>query len=183
MHGAVLHVLPILAAEKAKTAFYISAGLLVVWALVVSVLIGIMRPDFPGSMTGQRAVITVSVILVAATLSTAVLTSGVPAAAGGVKGAPQGKATASTLNLAADPSGQLRFDKSQLKAPAGKVTINFTNASSIPHNVAVEGPGGNVLGATAVGTGSAKLTLVLRSGSYKFVCQVHPNMTGTLIIS
>ncbi len=181
MHGAVLHVLPILAAEKAKTAFYISAGLLVVWALVVSVLIGITRPDFPGNLTGQRAVIAVSLILVAATLSTAVLTSGVPASAVGA--VPQGKATASTLSLAADPSGQLRVDKSQLKASAGKVTINFTNASSIPHNVAVEGPGGNVLGATAVGTGSAKLTLVLRSGTYKFVCQVHPNMTGTLIVS
>lgn len=202
MHATVLHVLPILAAEKSKTAFYIAGGALALWAVVISVGFGLRRPDFPHSVGGQRVVIGISAVLVVAAMSTAVLTSGVPVAQGGVSGvtgsesakttassatavgaAPGAKATASVLSLAADPSGQIKFVQSELKAPAGKVTIVFTNKSTIPHNVAVEGPGGNVIGKTPVGTGTSKLSLALRPGTYKYVCQVHPTMTGSLVVS
>ena len=185
MHATLLHVLPILAAEKSKTAFYIAGGALAIWAVVISVGFGLRRPDFPHNLGGERVIIGISAVLVVAAMSTAVLTAGVPAAEGGVKAvtAPGGSAAASTLTLAADPNGQLKFTKSQLNAPAGKVTIVFTNNASIPHNVAVENPGGSVLGATPIGTGIARLSLALKSGTYKLVCQVHPNMTGTLVIS
>jgi plastocyanin len=134
------------------------------------------------------------------------LTSGVPAAAGGVKAvtgsesatttpsspaavgtAPGGKATASRLSLAADPQGALRYDKTQLKAPAGKVTIDFTNASTIQHNVTVAAQGGSVLGHTPTATGTAKLSLTLRPGSYVYFCSVpghrQAGMQGTLVVS
>lgn len=75
MHTA-LQLAPVLAAEKSKVAFYVAGGVLVSWALIVSMAIGMRRPEFPGSLAGQRAVSAVTVVLVIATLATAVLTSG-----------------------------------------------------------------------------------------------------------
>ena len=40
---------PVLAAEKSKVPFYIAGGLLVAWALTVSLGIGMRRPDFPST--------------------------------------------------------------------------------------------------------------------------------------
>lgn len=205
MHCAVVHLPALLAVEKSKTAFYIAGGVLALWALLISVGIGLRMPDFPRNAGGQRLVIFVSVLLVAAAMSTAVLTSGVPANQGGVKGvtgsesakpapasagavgsAPGGKATASTLALAADPSGALRYDKQTLKAPAGKVTINFTNSSPSPHDVTIA-QGAKVVGATPVKVGSAALSLNLQPGSYTYYCSVPGHraagMQGTLTVS
>jgi hypothetical protein len=70
-------VLLTLAAEAhktSKTAFYVAAGLLVLWAILVSVM-GINRPDFPGGEAGGRLVMLLSAVLVAAAMTTAVVTS------------------------------------------------------------------------------------------------------------
>ena len=50
---------------------------------------------------------------------------------------------ASTVTLAADPTGALKFDKTTLTAPAGTVTVVMDNPSSsgVPHGIAVEGNG------------------------------------------
>jgi len=79
MHTLALQLAPVLAAEKSKVPFYIAGGILVVWALVLSLGLGLRKPDFPGSLAGQRAVMAVSVLLVLAAVSTAVLTSSSPA--------------------------------------------------------------------------------------------------------
>jgi plastocyanin len=79
MHAAALHLVPILGAEKSKVPFYIAGGALVVWALIVSLGLGLRRPDFPGGTGGERIVIAITVVLVIAAASTAVLTSGSPA--------------------------------------------------------------------------------------------------------
>ena len=42
------------------------------------------------------------------------------------------------LTIAADPSA-LKFDKSELQAKAGKVTITMDNPSDTPHNVVIDG--------------------------------------------
>jgi len=73
-----MQLAPVLAAEKSKTAFYIMGGVLVVWALVLSMGIGMRRPNFPDSLRVERGVIAISVTLVIATLAAAVLTSGGP---------------------------------------------------------------------------------------------------------
>jgi plastocyanin len=83
MHLATLHLTPILAAEKSKVPFYIAGGALVAWALIVSLGLGLRRPDFPGSQSGERLLIAISAVLVAITASTAVITSGSPAKAAG----------------------------------------------------------------------------------------------------
>jgi hypothetical protein len=81
MHAAALQLAPIIGAEKSKVPFYIAGGALVAWALIVSLGLGLRKPDFPGSAAGQRAVIAISVVLVLAAVSMAVVTSGTPAKA------------------------------------------------------------------------------------------------------
>jgi hypothetical protein len=76
MHAAVLQLAPVIGAAKSKVPFYIVGGLLVCWALFVSLGLGLRKPDFPGSVAGQRAVIGVTALLVAAAMVTAVATSG-----------------------------------------------------------------------------------------------------------
>jgi plastocyanin len=78
VHTLALQLAPVLAAEKSKVPFYIVGGLLVVWALTLSLGLG-RKPDFPGSVAGQRGVVAITAVLVVAAVSTAVLTSSVPA--------------------------------------------------------------------------------------------------------
>ena len=90
-----------------------------------------------------------------------------------------------SIALAADPSGSLKFDKTKLTAKAGKVTINFTNDSSLPHAVAVEGNGVDKDGET-VTKGKNTLKLTLKPGTYDFYCPVDGHkaagMKGTLTV-
>ncbi|HLM86174.1 MAG TPA: plastocyanin/azurin family copper-binding protein [Solirubrobacteraceae bacterium] len=79
MHNLALQLTPVLAAEKSKVSFYVAGGLLVVWALALSIGIGMRRPGFPGSASGQRAIMAITAVLVLGAVSTAVLTSSVPA--------------------------------------------------------------------------------------------------------
>ncbi len=79
MHTLALQLAPVLAADKSKVPFYIAGGILVVWALVLSLGLGMRKPEFPASVSGQRAVVGVSAVLVLAAVSTAVLTSSPPA--------------------------------------------------------------------------------------------------------
>ncbi|MGD1057847.1 MAG: plastocyanin/azurin family copper-binding protein [Solirubrobacteraceae bacterium] len=79
MHTIALQLAPVLAAEKSKVPFYIAGGILVAWALTLSLGIGLRKPDFPSSLAGQRAVMGISLVLVVAAVSTAVVTSSVPA--------------------------------------------------------------------------------------------------------
>ena len=78
MHTFALQLAPVLAAEKSKVPFYIAGGVLVAWALILSLGLGMRKPDFPGSLAGQRAVIAVTAVLVLAAVSTAVLTASPP---------------------------------------------------------------------------------------------------------
>jgi len=85
MHTAAVYLAPILGAEKSKVPFYVAGGLLVVWALTVSLGLGLRKPDFPGSLSGQRAVMAVTGVLVLAAVLTAVITASPPAKAVAVK--------------------------------------------------------------------------------------------------
>ena len=78
MHAALLQTVPVLAAEKSKVPFYIAGGLLICWALVLSMGIGMRRPEFPGTVAAERAVIGITAVLVVVTMAMAVVTSGGP---------------------------------------------------------------------------------------------------------
>jgi uncharacterized cupredoxin-like copper-binding protein len=81
MHLAMLQLTPIVGAEKSKVPFYIAGGVLIVWALVISMGLGMRRPDFPSTQKGERMIIGVSIVLVLVTAATAVLTASVPSKA------------------------------------------------------------------------------------------------------
>jgi hypothetical protein len=65
------------AAEPSKVPFYIAGGVLVAWALGLSV-VGLTRPAFPGGERGERGVIVVSVVLMLFAMAMAVVTSAFP---------------------------------------------------------------------------------------------------------
>ncbi len=73
----MVHALLVFAAEEAepsKTAFYLCGGLLAGWAVVLG-LLGLRSAEFPGGTRGERGVITISVVLVVATMVAAVATA------------------------------------------------------------------------------------------------------------
>ena len=57
-------------------AFHVCGGVLAIWAVLVGIL-GITRENFPGTRVSERLVGTISVLLVAATIFTAVYTAAV----------------------------------------------------------------------------------------------------------
>jgi plastocyanin len=110
-------------------------------------------------------------------------TTGVGATTAGGGGGGGGE----TLQLAADPSGALKFDKTSLEATAGNVTIDFTNDSSLPHDVKLEGPGVDGEGTDTITGSSTSVTLDLQPGEYTFYCSVDGHraagMEGKLVVN
>src|SRR6185312_3916375 len=76
MHSLAVTFAPVLAAEKSKVPFYVAGGLLVAWALIVSLGLGLRKERFPFSLQGQRTVSAITAVLVLAAIATAVITSG-----------------------------------------------------------------------------------------------------------
>jgi plastocyanin len=67
----------------------------------------------------------------------------------------------------------ISYDQSSLEAPAGTVTINFTNDSGISHDVVIEDADGNEVAATdQITSGSASTEADLEAGEYTFYCSV-----------
>jgi plastocyanin len=107
-----------------------------------------------------------------------------PSTTGSSAGGGGGKST--NLTVAADSSGQLKFDKSSLSAKHGNVTITMDNPSPVQHAIAVEGAGidkkGSVVGMGAKST----VTASLKPGKYTFYCPVDGHkaagMQGTLTV-
>jgi plastocyanin len=100
---------------------------------------------------------------------------------------PAAAAGGETLALGAPEDGALVFDKSELEAPAGSVTIEFSNPSPVPHAVAIEGNGVNETGETVTESDAAPLTVELEAGEYTFYCPVGGHraagMEGTLTVN
>jgi hypothetical protein len=65
--------LVVAASEPSKVPFYIAGGVLALWAVVLAA-IGLSRPRFPANESGQRGVITISLLLVIVAIAAAVLT-------------------------------------------------------------------------------------------------------------
>ncbi|MDQ5895816.1 MAG: hypothetical protein QG596_2077 [Actinomycetota bacterium] len=103
----------------------------------------------------------------------------------GAGAASTGKST--VVALAADPSGALAYDTTELTAKAGKATIDFTNDSPVGHDVVVEDADGNEVASTPVITGdSAIAEFDAKPGEYTFYCSLpgheEAGMKGTLTV-
>lgn len=85
-------------------------------------------------------------------------------------------------------ANNLEFDANVIQAPAGEeFTITFTNLEDQPHNVAVDTEeGGDEIVTGEVITGPDATTTItvpaLDPGEYYFVCDVHTNMNGTIVV-
>ena len=87
--------------------------------------------------------------------------------------------TVKALNIA--------FDPTTIEAPAGQAFIlNFENQDAgIPHNIQIfDGNKGSAFKGEIFDGVATKAYSVpaLAAGAYTFVCDVHPNMTGTLTV-
>jgi plastocyanin len=88
------------------------------------------------------------------------------------------------LAISADASA-LKFDKAELTAPAGKVTITMQNPSDAPHNVVIDTDGAKP-GDTVGKGGESVASADLEAGEYKYYCAVgnhrSAGMEGTLTV-
>jgi plastocyanin len=169
----------VFASAPSKVSFYVAGSLLALWAVAVAAT-GITHPGFPGSGGRARVVMLTSALLVAATLTTAVAT-------GGGEGKPAAKAQATnTLQLAANPSGLLAYDKTSATVIAGKVAIRFANASPIPHDVTIALGTKTVAQTRTIMGSSTAATANLPPGTYVYFCSVDAHrqagMQGTLTV-
>ena len=200
--SAAFHTL-LAASEPSKVPFYVMGGLLAGWAVVLS-LIGLSRAEFPGNSMGQRAVIGISLLLVLGTVTAAVATSSkhhneesaaqaaepsgqqpAPPATDTTKAPPAGGGE--SVDVSADPSGQLKFEQATLTAKAGQVTVNFDNPSETLHDVTIAQGSKKIGGTKTVTKGKAKALVTLKPGTYTFYCSVDSHrqagMQGKLTVN
>ena len=79
-----------------------------------------------------------------------------------------------------------RFEAPRGVASAGTAfTIAFDNQDGVPHNVAIVDPSGRAVftGDIVTGRSVSYRISALAAGSYTFRCDVHPGMTGSLIVN
>jgi plastocyanin len=174
----------VLASAPSKVPFYVAGGLLAGWAVVLAA-IGLSRPDFPESRGRARLVMLASATLVAATMTAAIVTAGTETAEAPARATP-GAGAASTLQLAADPTGKLAYDKKSATVTAGRISIDFTNRSPVPHNVTIAKGGNVVFGTRTIQGKTATAAGNLTAGTYVFYCSVDAHrqggMQGTLTV-
>ena len=160
-------------------AYHVSGALLAIWAVVVSI-VGIRVKSFPRDRRQASIVAGISIALVISTISTAIIEGVREADKEAEEEAEAAEPAAETtppaagekLALAADPSGQLKFDRSSLEAQAGPVTIDMKNDSPVPHDVSIEGGGVDERGKEVADGGTSTVTADLMASSYTFYCSV-----------
>ena len=194
--------------EPSKVPFYIAGAVFAAWAVLLSFL-GLSRASFPGGRRGQGAVVGISVLLAAVAIGTAIGTASTEkpenkkvveagavkpaavapkaAATGGTAAPATRPAAAAPLALAADPSGALKYDKKALGAKAGKVTIAFTNASQVGHDVTIAKGPTKLAGTNVITNSKASVSVSLKPGAYVFYCSVpghrQAGMQGSLTVT
>jgi plastocyanin len=119
--------------------------------------------------------------LVLAACSSGSSDSSEPAASNG------GSAVEVTDGVAAVTAADLAFSTNSITAPAGEdFVIRLTNNDSVPHNIAVYAEqGGDVIATGDVineGESTEVSVSALEPGTYYFVCDLHPEMNGTLVV-
>ena len=93
----------------------------------------------------------------------------------------------STVDISTPAGSDLAFDQTDVTAKAGRVTVDFNNQQSTPHDVVIQDASGQELGKTDLISSSAASTDVeLQPGTYTFFCDVpgheEAGMKGTLTV-
>ena len=84
-------------------------------------------------------------------------------------------------------AAELAFDAGVIEAPAGEpFTITLVNDDSVPHNISLyteEGGTEIVIGEIIDGGTTVEVTVdALEAGEYYFVCDLHTDMDGTVVV-
>ncbi|HEY6888803.1 MAG TPA: cupredoxin domain-containing protein, partial [Solirubrobacter sp.] len=87
---------------------------------------------------------------------------------GGVTTTAVSAAPSTAYHLSADKS-KLKFNKTTIRAKAGKVTLSMSNPSPIGHNIGIQGKGS---GKVVTKGGTSHFTATLKKGTYTFLCTV-----------
>ena len=101
-------------------------------------------------------------------------------------GQPAAPAVAVDPNAPAITAKDIKFVTTQVKVPAGKAfALSFDNQDGAPHNVAIysDSSASQNLFQGEIFSGATRVYQVpaLAPGSYFFRCDVHPDMTGTIV--
>jgi plastocyanin len=96
------------------------------------------------------------------------------------------KGPGGTIKLAASES-DLAYDTTSLSSKPGKVTIDFTNPSTLEHDVAIEGDNGeDIADSELIAQSKTSVSAELAPGTYTFFCTVpghrEAGMEGTLTV-
>jgi glucose/arabinose dehydrogenase/plastocyanin len=99
---------------------------------------------------------------------------------------PSKTAASASAKIEANPTGELAYVQKSISLKAGASTVEFVNKAMLGHDVVVE-QNGKKFGETPVITGTtAKLSLKLKPGTYKFYCSVPGHrmagMEGTITV-
>jgi plastocyanin len=100
-----------------------------------------------------------------------------------VGGGPEGTAEAENgvLEIPAAESGALYFVFAEATAPAGQLTIESPNDSSVDHNIALEGNGVNEEGDVVKDGGVSEIDVDVEPGEYTFFCSVEGHREGGMV--
>jgi plastocyanin len=103
-----------------------------------------------------------------------------------VKAAGAGKPAvekAGTLEVDADPTGQLAFVTNKAQGTAGRITVKMANKSSTPHDIVIDGKG---KGQVVQGGGTSQFSADFTAGTYTYYCSVDVHraagMEGKLVV-
>jgi plastocyanin len=100
-------------------------------------------------------------------------------AAGTGTGTTQGPATAQTFTIRGTDADA--FEPATVEAKVGTLTLTLKNGG-VPHNLVFED---KALPGIAAVSGAASRSAVLtfrQSGTYRFVCTIHPGMAGKVVV-
>ena len=122
----------------------------------------------------KRLIATIGLIIVAAVAAACSTTAAAPVPSGPVADGP-------TI-VAKD----LKFQTTSVEVKAGtNLTVHFDNEDSAPHNVAIYTDSGAAtpvsVGQIVTSSRSDQVVPALKAGTYFFRCDVHHDMTGTII--
>jgi plastocyanin len=96
--------------------------------------------------------------------------------------APAGSVDPNAIVVAAK---DLKFSPTEVTAPADAAfEIVFDNQEGVPHNMAIsDSTGTNVFKGEIVSSQQVTYSVpALAAGAYPFICEVHPDMKGTITV-